>query len=218
LASHTTNQSHSAHDVHDPVLGREMDLFGMWVFLVTEVMFFGALFIAFVVYRNAYPEAFMQGEHFLDVTYGALNTAVLLTSSLTMALAVNAAHKDERKKLVGYLLVTMFLACCFLVIKSIEYTSKYHHGLIPGTLFTHTGGSKFLELFFIIYFLMTGLHGIHVLIGVIFLAIFTYRAHKGHFSNGRDTIVEILGLYWHFVDLVWIFLFPLFYLMHRVGG
>lgn len=195
---------------------RETVTFGMWVFLITEIMFFGGIFMAYAVYWNLHPEVFHHMSQELDVKLGAINTVILLTSSLTMALAVNAAQNGQKKKLVTMLVATILFAFGFLIVKTIEYTHKYEHGLIPGAFWHHATefGDK-AQLFFGFYFAATGLHGVHVVIGIGLLTWFLIDAIRGKFPKERYQPVEIVGLYWHFVDLVWIYLFPLFYLIGR---
>jgi cytochrome c oxidase subunit 3 len=194
---------------------REAAGLGMWTFLVTEVMFFGGLFVGYTVYRMAYPDAFREASHHLYMWIGAINTAVLLASSLTMALAVHAAATGRRRRLVGFLAATTALGVLFLVFKGVEYALDWHDRLIPGPAFD---AAKFAsparaELFYTFYFIMTGLHAVHVTIGVGVLAMLTILARLGRFTPQNYNTVEMSGLYWHFVDIVWIFLFPLLYLM-----
>jgi cytochrome c oxidase subunit III len=195
---------------------------GMWIFLLTEVLFFGGLFCAYGIFRALYPEMFKLGHHELDWRLGALNTVFLITSSLTMAMAVSACQKAQRTKAIVNLSLTFGLACGFLVVKFFEYSHKIHEGLLPGGLFTNAKllaeikGNPQLEtlpLFFSIYFGATGLHGFHVICGMIVIAWLIMRAIRGDFNTGYFMPVEITGLYWHFVDLVWIFLFPMLYLV-----
>lgn len=188
----------------------------MWVFLVTEIMFFGGMFTAYVAYRSAYPEAFGHASNHLDLTLGAINTAVLIGSSLTMALAVHAAQVGKRGALVLFLLFTMLLGSVFLGIKAVEYADKFHHGLVPGPAFTYAGpDARQAQLFFSLYFAMTGLHALHMVIGLGILGVLVVQARQGRFGPEYHTPVENSGLYWHFVDIVWIFLFPLLYLIAR---
>jgi cytochrome c oxidase subunit 3 len=195
---------------------REAVTLGMWVFLVTEIMFFGAIFMAYFVYRYLYPSMFYDMSKELDIVLGTVNTAVLLTSSLSMALAVNAAQTGRQKRLIAMLVITLLCAFGFLIIKGFEYHHKFEVGMVPGHLFTFKSshGSN-AQLFMSFYFGATGLHGLHVLIGVGLIAWFIARAKRGDFPIENYQPVEILGLYWHFVDLVWIFVFPLFYLIGR---
>jgi cytochrome c oxidase subunit III len=202
------------HQFDSPTQQRESLSLGMWLFLVTEVMFFGGIFVGYAVYRNMYPDMFHHMSHHLNVYMGGLNTAVLLTSSLTMAFAVNAAHNGNRKRLVSMLIITFLASLVFLVVKYFEYAEKFHHGLVPGKNFhLQSEYGDTAQLFFGFYFAATGLHGFHVLCGTVMIGIFAWMAHKGRFLGNRAQPVEMLGLYWHFVDLVWIYVFPLFYLI-----
>jgi len=214
----STHSKYLAHHFDSLVQQREAITLGMWVFLLTEIMFFGAIFIGYAVYRYQYPEAYHEMSKHLDIMMGTINTGVLLTSSLTMALAVNAAQTGKQKRLFGMLLVTFLCACGFLVIKYFEYAAKFEHGLVPSGHFWHYHAHSHgmgPQLFMSFYFGATGLHGLHVLIGVGLIAWFMWRTKRGHFPVQNYQPVEVLGLYWHFVDLVWIFVFPLFYLIGR---
>jgi cytochrome c oxidase subunit 3 len=194
----------------------------MWLFLVTEVMFFGGLFLAYTIYRTIYPEGFLYGSHLLNVPLGGTNTVVLIVSSLTMAMAVYYSQKGEKKKLIGFLTVTLILGLAFLVIKYFEYASKIKYHLFPAVGFyaPETGGAHGVPLelqqpvrvFLWIYFMMTGLHALHMIVGAGILITLILMAQKGKFTKNYNSPVEISGLYWHFVDIVWIFLFPLLYL------
>ncbi|MBI4460903.1 MAG: cytochrome c oxidase subunit 3 family protein [Acidobacteria bacterium] len=193
---------------------REAASLGMWVFLVTEILFFGGLFLAYTIARYQHPAAFAEASLHLDVALGGVNTAVLIVSSLTMALAVHAAQTGRRKGLLGFLALTAALGCVFLLIKGVEYADKFEHHLVPGDTFSFAGpeaGSA--ELFFSLYFAMTGLHALHMVIGVAVLAVLLAYAWRGSYSVYYHTPVEVAGLYWHFVDIIWIFLFPLLYLI-----
>lgn len=205
-----------AHHFDDAEQQHDASTLGMWLFLVQEVMFFGGLFLAYVVYRTAFPEAFHAGSHELDITLGAFNTIVLLTSSLTMALSVHAAQVSKRGMLIVNLLLTLFLGLVFLGVKVIEYAAKFEHHLVPGPHFAfHGPDATNAQLFFSLYFAMTGLHALHMVIGAGLLLVLIARATQGMFNKNYYTPVEMVGLYWHFVDLVWIFLFPLLYLLGR---
>ena len=195
---------------------REASFLGMWVFLVTEIMFFGGLFTAYIVYRAGQGPAFAVGSHELDIALGAINTAVLIGSSLTMALAVWAAQTGRRKAIVFFILATILLGGVFLGIKVVEYKAKFDHHLVPGPNF-HWDGPEApgVEMFFNLYFLMTGLHAAHMVIGIGILLVVAILAWRGAFSPENHNLVEGIGLYWHFVDIVWIFLFPLLYLLGR---
>jgi cytochrome c oxidase subunit 3 len=193
----------------------------MWLFLVTEIMFFGGMFTAYIVYRTTHPGAFVAASHELDITMGAINTAVLICSSLTMVLAVSAAQLGQRKGLVGYLIATIVLGSVFLGIKAVEYHEKFVNHHVPGASFHFEGPDPGgAQLFFSLYFAMTGLHALHMIIGIVLLAILAVRARRGVFGPDYFTPIDMTGLYWHFVDIVWIFLFPLLYLLggHLKGG
>src|SRR5215510_564607 len=190
-----------AHQFDDPAQQHEASSLGMWAFLLTEVMFFGGLFVGYTVYRTAYQAGFVEGSQHLDVLLGTVNTAVLISSSLTMALAVHAAQEGHRHLLMRCLLATMLLGLVFLGIKGYEYWHKYHESLVPGLRFSATGPhANQVQLFLIFYFVMTGLHALHMVIGLGLLAILTVGAWRGRFSSAYHTPVEIIGLYWHFVD------------------
>ncbi|MGD0224321.1 MAG: cytochrome c oxidase subunit 3 family protein [Terriglobia bacterium] len=206
-----------AHQFEDLEQQQEAASLGMWVFLATEVMFFGGLFAGYTIYRNLYPPGFEAGSHMLNVTIGAINTAVLICSSLTMALAVRAAQMGKRNALVTFLILTTALGLAFVLIKlTLEWRHDYLEGLAPGLNFTFAGpDAKSLELFFCFYFIMTGVHALHMMVGVGVLSVLLVQAWKGHFGPNHFNAVETAGLYWHFVDIVWIFLFPLLYL---IGG
>ncbi|MBM3225822.1 MAG: cytochrome c oxidase subunit 3 family protein [Candidatus Tectomicrobia bacterium] len=189
---------------------------GMWLFLLTEIMFFGGLFAGYTVYRTFYPDAFIAGSHHLDITLGGINTVVLLASSLTMALAVHAAQSGQRQQLVNFLLLTIVCGLLFLGIKAVEYSHKFADHLVPGKHFVFEGPlAGQVQLFFSFYFGMTGMHAVHMVIGIGLLGILTLQAWRGQLSPTYAAPVEMLGLYWHFVDIVWIFLFPLLYLLGR---
>jgi cytochrome c oxidase subunit 3 len=195
----------------------EASSLGMWLFLATEVMFFGGLFAAYVVFRNFYLPAFEAGSRLLDVRIGALNTALLLCSSLTMALAVRAAELGKKRALTTFLLLTLLMGFAFVAIKvGLEWRHDYLEGLAPGVHWTfHGPDSRHLQLFFCFYFFFTGIHALHMVIGVGLLTVLIMMAGRGRFSPQRYNPVEMVGLYWHFVDIIWIFLFPLLYL---IGG
>jgi cytochrome c oxidase subunit 3 len=195
---------------------KETSTLGMWLFLLTEIMFFGGLFTGYAIYRWKYPEAWHEASHHLDVGLGLFNTIVLIGSSLTMALAVHAASLGKKKALIGFLIATLLLGGVFLGVKTKEYHDKYEHGLIPGTHFEVPGELGQHEmLFYCFYFAMTGMHAIHMIIGMVALLMLIRMAQKNVFSAEYHTHIELFGLYWHFVDIVWIFLFPLLYLIGR---
>jgi len=195
---------------------RETATLGMWVFLATEVLFFGGLFAAYLVYRIWYPSTFGEASRQLHLAFGATNTAVLITSSLTMALAVRASATGRRSTLLLFLVLTMILGAAFLGIKSVEYYHKYTEHLIPGPAFRFEGSDPLhAQIFFSLYFALTGLHALHMIIGLGVLTVILIMALRGRFTIAWHTPVEVSGLYWHFVDIVWIFLFPLLYLIDR---
>ncbi len=196
----------------------EASALGMWVFLVTEILFFGGMFTAYLIYRMAYPDAFAGASHELNVLLGGVNTAVLIGSSLTMAMAVHSSQVGQNRRLLVYLVLTMVLGTVFLGIKSVEYMSKFQEGLVPGANFRYDGPDPVhAQLFFSLYFMMTGLHAAHMIVGLVIMIVLAVMTLRGRFSAAYHTPVEISGLYWHFVDIVWIFLFPLLYLIDRHG-
>jgi cytochrome c oxidase subunit 3 len=192
---------------------REANRLGMWLFLATEVLFFGALFAVFIVYRAAYTETFEEASRHLNILRGAINTVILLTSSLTMALAVHASAEHKRRNTVIFMVVTAVLGLVFLGIKATEYYAEFQENLIPGSNFHWEGADAYqAQLFFVIYFIMTGFHAIHMIIGIAILAVMVIFGWRGGYDIDPMP-VERFGLYWHFVDIVWIFLFPLLYLI-----
>jgi cytochrome c oxidase subunit III len=203
----------------------EASSLGMWVFLATEVMFFGGLFTGYTIFRNLYYGGFVAGSHLLEVQFGATNTAVLICSSLTMALAVRAAQTGKRKALIVYLLCTIALGLAFLGIKFyFEWYHDYLDGIVPGIHFAPSPehlaqwaqlhvSPRHVELFMYFYFVMTGVHALHMVVGVGILTVLVIMAYQGKFGPDRFSAVEMSGLYWHFVDIIWIFLFPLLYLL-----
>ncbi len=219
---------------------------GMWLFLVTEILLFGGMFVAYGIYRAWYPDLFADASTQLDTMMGAFNTLVLLGSSLTVAWAVRAAQTDNQKALFWNLVATVALAGVFMIVKYFEYTHKFELGIFPGAGFVFPEGTEFTlrgvvegfqtaaagaaegggyypgghgidnqraGLFFSLYFIMTGIHGIHVLIGMIAIGILAFKARKGRYTSAWYTPVENTALYWHVVDIIWIFLFPLMYLI-----
>jgi cytochrome c oxidase subunit III len=217
----------SHHNAHHPALAHHFDslaqqseasTLGMWVFLATEVLFFGGLFATYAIYRNWYPDAFAAASHELDVTLGTINTAVLIASSLTMALAVHAAQLGQRRPLMLFLVVTMILGAAFLGIKSIEYYHKFVEHHVPGPSFEfEKAHMRHAQIFFSLYFVMTGLHALHMIIGIGIMLVMLWWSWRGTITSDYYSPIEISGLYWHFVDIVWIFLFPLLYLIGRHG-
>lgn len=196
---------------------------GMWLFLVQEIMFFGGLFTVYLVYRLKYFSAFAAGSNTLDIRWGAINTAILIGSSLTMALAVHAAQTGRRKLLVLFLGFTMLLGAGFLGVKAAEYHEKFESHHVPGPAFQlDSHDRRFqgvdagnVQLFFSLYFAMTGMHALHMVIGLGILSVLLVKSWKGRFTPEYNSPVELTGLYWHFVDIVWIYLFPLLYLVDR---
>jgi cytochrome c oxidase subunit 3 len=221
--SDTATQLADQHHTHEPGLQHhffEMEQqsdtvkIGMWVFLVTEVLLFGGLFVGYGIMHSRLPEAFASAHHHLDRSMGALNTIVLLISSWTMVMGVAAARAGKTKHLIRYLSATLVLAGVFLVVKFFEYSHKFHDGLLPGKFYAYTGPQQpFESVFFGFYFLMTGVHGIHVVLGMIMIVWLLRRAVRGEFSASYNTPVDMGGLYWHLVDMIWIYLFPLMYLV-----
>ena len=207
-----------AHHFDNLAQQNEAATLGMWVFLATEVLFFGGLFTTYLVYRTWYPEAFTAASRELVVWAGTTNTAVLITSSLTMALAVHAAQMGQRRLLMGLLAVTMALGCVFLGIKAFEYYTELVEHHVPGAAFQFEAEhARHAQIFFSLYFVMTGLHALHMIIGLGLMAALLWMSWRGRFSPEYYTPIEITGLYWHFVDIVWIFLLPLLYLIGRHG-
>jgi cytochrome c oxidase subunit 3 len=193
---------------------QEASRLGIWTFLATEVLFFGGLFMGYIVYRHEYPHDFAVASRHTNVFYGTINTAILLTSSLWMALAVNSAEEGKNKQLVRYLLLTILFALAFLGVKGLEYKQDFDEHLVPGASFSVPDAPK-AELFFYLYWAMTGLHGFHVLVGIGLLSVIAFLSHRRRYSAEYHNPVEVSGLYWHFVDIVWIFLYPLLYLVDR---
>jgi cytochrome c oxidase subunit 3 len=209
-------QHHYAHHFESAVHEYETSKQGVWTFLCTEIVMFGGLFVGYAFFHHLYPELFKQGSKYLDWRLGALNTVVLLTSSLTMALGIYYAQRREKNKSVLMLALTLVCGCIFLGVKYMEYSHKIHEGLLPGSWFHGEIGPdqvKNLPLYFSFYFMMTGLHGIHVLIGMGLILWVLIRTNRGEFGPDYYTPVEGVGLFWHLVDLVWIYLFPLLYLV-----
>jgi cytochrome c oxidase subunit III len=226
VAAHADAHGHAHHPAlqhHFQTLDQQHEAatLGMWVFLVTEVMFFGGLLMAYLLYRVWYPVAWAEGSLELDIYLGGFNTVVLIGSSLTMALAVRSAQVGAPRATVNWLLITMVLGLTFLVVKFFEYKHKWDLNHIPGPNFVMEGPhAQQVEIFTSLYFGLTGLHALHMVVGVSILSVIAWMAHRRRFSPEWYTPVEISGLYWHFVDIVWIFLFPLLYLVdraHQVG-
>jgi cytochrome c oxidase subunit 3 len=229
------SQVAAAHgEVHNPALlhhfaephqQRDASSLGMWAFLATEVMFFGGLFCAYLIYRLMYFGDFGAASKTLDVKLGAINTAVLICSSLTVVLAVWAAQTGRRMMLVGNLALTLILGMAFLGIKGIEYKEKFEKHHVPGPSFQFQekipghpdqyANPQHAQIFFALYFVMTGLHAVHMIVGIGIFVWLLVMAWKGRFTPEYNTPVEMGGLYWHFVDIIWIYLFPLLYLIDR---
>ena len=211
--------------------------FAMWLFLLTEIMYFGGLFTAYLIYRNWYYPAFVAASHQLNIFWGTANTGVLISSSFTMAMGVWCAETRRKSGLVLCLVLTFVLGLVFLGIKTIEYSEKVEKHHVPGfhysvQAFTNPASdpetykeykdkpmpldmARHTELYFFLYFAMTGMHALHMIIGIAILGFMIFRARAGAYTTGHVTFVENFGLYWHFVDIVWIFLFPLLYLISR---
>ncbi len=234
-AAHESHPRFLAHHFESSEQQFDSCKLGMWLFLITEIMFFSGLFCAYAVYRANHPEIFVYAHKFLDTNLGAINTVVLLVSSLTMALAVRAAQLTQKRALILNLVLTLICASGFLGIKFVEYSHKWHSGLLwagqfnphsvdgEGSHGSHGDASGHPEsvsaprhagIFFSIYFALTGLHGIHILAGMGAIVWILVRSARGDFSSEYYGPVEFVGLYWHLVDLVWIYLFPLLYLIH----
>jgi cytochrome c oxidase subunit 3 len=215
--SHGSASVHPAHLQHHFVDSEQQSdaaKLGMWVFLLTEVLLFGGLFCFYAIYRSWYPEMFVNAHQHLNVLLGGTNTIVLITSSVTMALAIRSMQLGRQREAMWNLVATLSLAAMFLVIKYFEYAHKIHLGQLPGKYYTFAGieGTN-PHVFFSVYFLMTGLHGLHVIGGMGVITWMIRRTRRGDFSAAYYTPLELTGLYWHLVDLIWIFLFPLLYLI-----
>jgi cytochrome c oxidase subunit III len=244
MTTHTTSLDHVDAEHEHPALRHHFDdlaqqkdasIFGMWVFLLTEIMFFGGLFCAYLIFRNLYNPAFVAASNSLDVTLGTINTAVLIGSSLTMAMAVWSAHMGKRMLIVLFLLATMGLGGIFLGIKSVEYYQKWEESHIPGIKFSTESftnpkpekpgeeapkplspdAAEHTRIYFGLYFAMTGMHALHMIIGMGIMVFLVWFAYHGYYTPDHYTTIENFGLYWHFVDIIWIFLFPLLYLISR---
>jgi cytochrome c oxidase subunit III len=210
----TAASAHLAHHFPDLKSQEHAARMGMWLFLSTEILLFTVLFTAYAVYRFLFPAGFEAASALSHVTLGATNTVVLITSSLTVALAIHYAREDEPRKVVGLLAVTILFGLVFMVLKGIEYHHHFVEGQLPGRFYSYEAlQGPGVSMYFTLYFLMTGLHGLHVLIGMGVLAWVAVRAARREFSREWSAPVELAGLYWHLVDLIWIFLFPLLYLL-----
>jgi len=220
LASHSVTLRHHFETSEQQ---KDASTIGMWMFLVTEIMFFGGLFMAYIAYRGAYPDAFAAGSQKLNIVYGTINTAVLICSSLTMAMAVHSAALGKKNLIILFLILTLMLGGVFLGIKAVEYHDKYVGHEIPGANFHPELDNKNVSvnnvsLYFALYFGMTGLHALHMIVGVGLLLFLIFKTAKGAYTAHWHTPIELFGLYWHVVDIVWIFLFPLLYLIDLHPG
>lgn len=204
-----SSQEHAVAHAHRDDIGARM---GMWLFLFTELILFGGMFILYSVYRYKYPEAFHLAAKELNTIIGTFNTAILLTSSLTMALSITAVQRKQNALSVFFQILTIVLALGFMVNKYFEWSAKFHHGIYPGSD-TLLGKPVGEIVFFGLYYVMTGLHGLHVIIGIVLIAVMMRLTSKGIINNDSYVKLESAGLYWHLVDIIWIFLFPLFYLI-----
>ncbi|MFZ0632046.1 MAG: cytochrome c oxidase subunit 3 family protein [Acidobacteriaceae bacterium] len=239
VAAQTAITPHDEH-AHPPFLRhhfenvaqqREAATFGMWLFLLTEIMFFGGMFCAYLIYRNWYYPAFVAGSHTLHIWAGTLNTTLLIISSFTMAMGVHAAETRQRKPLLRWMVLTMVLGIGFLCVKAYEWHDEWVEHHVPGLNFSpvqfETGTKAYpddklpldmaekTQVYFSLYFAMTGMHALHMIIGVSLLAFLFVKAWGGAYTSGHVAPIENFGLYWHFVDIVWIFLYPLLYLISR---
>ncbi len=235
--SHGEHPAYQRHHFESVEQQADATNFAMWLFLLTEVMFFGGMFTAYLIYRNWYYQAFVAASHQLSIMWGTANTAVLITSSFTLAMGVWCAETRRKSGLVLCLVLTLILGLAFLGIKSIEYHEKWEKHHIPGMHysvqnFTNPQSdpetyqeyhdkpmpldmARHTELYFFLYFAMTGMHALHMIIGIAILVYIIFRAQAGAYTTGHVTVVENFGLYWHFVDIIWIFLYPLLYLISR---
>jgi cytochrome c oxidase subunit 3 len=196
-----------------PEQQRATSTIGMWVFLMTEVMLFGGLFTAFTVYRLSNPQAFDAGSAHMEITIGAINTAVLICSSFTMALAVYSSEIGNQRRLALFIVATMIIGAIFLALKFTEYYLHYQDHKVPAFWFEYHGANApKVQMFFVFYFVMTGLHALHMTIGLGMLAILLFRTFIGSFSADYHTAIDLGGLYWHFIDIVWVFLYAIFYI------
>ncbi|GAO02015.1 cytochrome c oxidase subunit 3 family protein [Anaeromyxobacter sp. PSR-1] len=187
---------------------------GMWLFLASEVLLFTALFAAYAVYRYLYSDAFAEASRAIETWFGLVNTVILVTSSFTVALGLNEAVKGNGRKTGLWFAVSVAFALAFLALKAVEYSHHFQEGQLPGRYYSfHELQAPGASLFFSLYFLITGLHGVHVIVGMTILAVVGVKAARGKYTATYHTPVELAGLYWHLVDLIWIFVFPLIYLV-----
>lgn len=207
------HEPHLQHHFADSGQQADTSKLGMWLFLATEILLFGGLFVGFGISQIKYPDAFLAAHEHLQKPLGFFNTVVLLVSSWTMVMGVWSARNNKQKALQIFLLLTIACACIFLGVKYFEYAHKFEEGLLPGRFYTHSPMADHQFVFFSFYFMMTGLHGFHILGGIGVLTWTYIRARRGEFSSAYYTPVDLVGLYWHLVDLIWIYLFPLLYLI-----
>ncbi|MBN1479920.1 cytochrome c oxidase subunit 3 family protein [candidate division KSB1 bacterium] len=214
MANTPSHPFYLQHHFSDAQQQKDSAKFGMWIFLLTEILLFGGLFCAYAVFRAWNHEMFYNAHLALDRVLGTINTFILITSSLTMALAIRGLQVNKARQAALYLGATLVFAAIFLVIKYFEYEHKIHLGQLPGKYYTYTGvAGTNPHIFFSIYFVMTGLHGLHIVGGMIVIAMMLVNTLRGKYSNEYYTPVELIGLYWHLVDLIWIYLFPFLYLI-----
>ena len=202
---------------------KDASTLGMWIFLITEIMFFGGMFAAYTIYRTWYPTVFAVASTSINAPIGATNTCILLLSSFTMVMAVRAGQLGQQKAIGWFLIFTLIFGFAFLGVKAIEWNEKFEEHHIPGQAAFHLEGlpqseQGHAQLFFSLYFAMTGLHALHMVIGAGILMVLIAQARKAKFHAGYYTPIDVAGLYWHFVDIIWIFLFPLLYLIDRHLG
>jgi cytochrome c oxidase subunit III len=211
----SADTTHVRHHFATAAQQYEAASLGMWTFLITEVLFFGGLFTSYAIYRSLYPDAFASTSAYMNVVLGGINTIILATSTLTMAMAVRSAQLSRTRSLVNYLSVTFLLGTVFLLIKGYEYYSKWSEHLIPGTGFQYANSQleHHVQIFFFLYFAMTGMHALHMIVGMGLLVMLLVKAARGAFNSEYFTPVRMIGLYWEFVDIIWIFLFPLLYVI-----
>ncbi len=210
----STGKVYHLHHYESPEHQYSTAKFGIWLFMATEILMFGGLFVAYAIYKHKYPGIFIDGSKFLDWRLGALNTVVLIGSSLTMALGIYFLQKNQIKQAVTSLFVTVGCGAIFMIIKYFEWTHKFHHKIYPGKFFAYEGAEYSNQgLYFSLYYMMTGLHGTHVLVGMGLITWVAIKASRGEFGPHYYTPVEGVGIFWHLVDLIWIYLFPLLYLV-----
>jgi cytochrome c oxidase subunit 3 len=216
MSSSPVHEHEHAHHFRDADHQFETNKQGMWLFLLQEVLFFAPLFVGYLIFKFIYFDSFHEASKKLDWVLGSVNTVILIVSSFTVARAISSAQRGNQTGVVENLIFTMICGIGFMVVKAIEYSHKIHDGFLPGPFFTNTNMLEVAPeapLFFTFYFCMTGLHALHVVGGLVVFVWLIKRAKRGDFGPKYYTPLELTGLYWHFVDLVWIFLFPLLYLV-----